>query len=98
MFRIFKRRLPALPAPIAVTFTEGGEWHAFPVDRAKIYRKNSFGAQTRGITVHSIMFEDGMRWDAVNGWNDDRYAAGLHGITVAQYRKDRLRDCLKNIR
>ena len=86
--RLFTR---PLPHPIAVTFTEGGRWHRFPLTRQQ---RREFGPS--GVRVHSIMFDDGNCWDAANGWRDDRSAAGLYGVTVEQYRKDRLRDCIKN--
>jgi len=82
-----------LPHPIAVTFYEGSEWHRFPLDRQTI--RDQFGGRY-SVRVHSIMFDDGNCWDAVNGWRDDRSAAGLYGVTVEQYRKDRLRDCIRN--
>jgi hypothetical protein len=97
LFRIFKRRPPALPASIAVTFEEGGEWQRFPLTAARKRELRSRFHNT-SIVVHSIMFDDGTRWDAVNGWNDDTYAAGLHGITVAQYRIERLVRCYENRR
>jgi hypothetical protein len=87
--RIFKRKLPA---PIAVTFEEGGEGHRFPLSRAerdKIYTAQPWHGRT-GITVHSILFDDGSAWDAVNGWRDDSHVARLHGCSVAQYRRQRL--------
>lgn len=63
LHRIFARRLPR---PIAVTFTEGGEWQLFPLTRHQ--RKMFSRFCVTGITVHSIMFDDGNCWDAVNGW------------------------------
>lgn len=84
--RIFARWLPQ---PIAVTFTEGGNWHSFPLTPTERKEMRSQFHNT-GITVHAIMFDDGNCWDAVNGWRDDIHFASLYGITVAQYRKMRM--------
>ena len=86
-----------MPQPIAVTFTEGGRWQRFPLTPHERKEMRSRFHNT-GIVVHSIMFDDGMRWDAVNGWNDDKCAARYSGVTVAEYRRDRLQACIKNSR
>lgn len=41
---------------VAVTYVEGGMWHPHP--------------QCRGpdLRVHSVLFENGEIWDALNGW------------------------------
>lgn len=47
------------PQTVAVTAEEGGEWVPFVPWHTGI------------ITVHSIRFDDGSIWDALNGWRPE---------------------------
>lgn len=51
------------PKTVFVTHEEGGPWFAFP---SKYYPGERLRAT--GVLVHSIRFDDGSVWDAVNGW------------------------------
>lgn len=48
----------AKPKPVFMTRTEGGPWLPFDRDVG------------RESLVHSILFEDGSVFDAVNGWRE----------------------------
>lgn len=52
------------PNPVAFTFIEGGHW--IPWDDPQ--RPTSNGPES--IRIHSIRFEDGSEFDALNGWRD----------------------------
>lgn len=47
--------------PIAFTDEEGGNWQRWE-DREK------FSTPGKGIRIHSLMFADGLRFDAYNGF------------------------------
>ena len=49
-----------MPRTVAVTLEEGGEWWPF-----------ASGGHV-GKVIHSIKFEDGRIWDAINGWRPSR--------------------------
>lgn len=49
-----------MPKASAVTYYEGGPWEPWPCQ--------GIPKRPEGLLVHSILFEDGSRWDAFNGW------------------------------
>jgi hypothetical protein len=55
---------------VAVTLEEGGPW-VEPYEEMTPVRDHPGFHPKKGILVHSIKFEDGSVWDAVNGFRRD---------------------------
>lgn len=67
----------SLPKAVKYTTHEGGSWIPTPqgwqaneeaMDLALLYAVRGI-VQINGLQLHSVIFENGMRWDCVNGWN-----------------------------
>lgn len=66
----FRKLVPSKPL-VAVTLKEGGTWYEFPL-RDHEDTPEIEAAWRSGCRVHSMLFEDGSVWDAINGWRQRR--------------------------